>query len=479
MNKNLSIFNSIYGFEHAFHISNNELLNNIFKYHKQINNSNDIFCDHLMYLINIKNFTINKYFEDKKSKNLNDDEILRIKNNHLQMKIAVLKKIPILLLNELEKSRIDLFFSWNKNLSKKTFPTNELKQYVKKSREYCEIIGSVFHEKTHYENLIKYNHPQLNTSNFESLLSSIMNELKTIYQKALNTSKQIKIPKVDSTILKDEQYDSIVRYIIGSLSINNDKNINDISNHISLFFDEKFGLKKYSSDFSTSLINNILTILQKKLFSLYKNDNVIINYNNQFLSQTISNFFSFYLLKSKEFLFHLLEFIKKTSIAKSKIFEEQNFFWLFNKLSNADNYKSHDEISKIFYISTQYTIERDLLNGKIDAEDVPEIWISGIRHYFNIEIKPEHILQNFNIALGKLGHCVFQGYALINSATIFEQYSTKAKNEEKYNKNYIKKFLNDINLENIDYLTTSMIEETNESKGSAYLKYANERFSLN
>ena len=127
----------------------------------------------------------------------------------------------------------------------------------------------------------------------------------------------------------------------------------------------------------------------------------------------------------------------------------------------------------------QYVMERDLINGKIDAIDIPEIWSTGIQHYFNIEAKPEYILQNFNIGLGKFGHCVFQGYALINSATIFEQYSSKTKDDERYNKNYIKKFLNDINLENIDYLTTAMIDQTNESKGSSYLKYANERFSLN
>ena len=479
MNKNLSIFNSIEGFDHAFHISHNQLLENLFKYNKQINSTSDISFDHLLYLKNIKNFTAVKYFEDKKSKNSAEDEIIKAKNNHLQMKIAVLKKIPVTLSNELERAKIDLFFAWNKNLSKKIFPANELQQYIHKTKEYCEVIGSVFHEKSRYENLIKYHHPKLSINNFDNLLSSIIPELKNVYKKALETSKQIKIPKFDSSTLKDEQYESIIRYVIGSFSINNERNINDITDNCSLFFDEKLSNKKLNLDFTQSLVNDILSILQKKVFSLYKGENIIVNHNNEFISSAISYFFSFYLLRSKEFLFHILDFIKKTSIQKNKIFDEQNFFWLFNKLSNPENLKNHDEISKMFYISMQYIMERDLINGKIEASDVPDIWCSGIQHYFNIDVKPEHILQNFNLALGKFGHCVFQGYGIINSATIFEQYSNKTKDDEKYNKNYIKKFLNDINSENIDYLVSGLIDQTNESKGSSYLKYATERFVLN
>jgi len=133
----------------------------------------------------------------------------------------------------------------------------------------------------------------------------------------------------------------------------------------------------------------------------------------------------------------------------------------------------------MFYSMLQYTIERDLICGKISAKDVPEIWASGIKHYFNIEVKSDHILQNFNFALGKFGNCVFQSGALIGAAMIFEQYNGKTKDDEKYNKNYIKKFLNDIVIDKLDYLTYALINEIQEKASDAFLKISSERFSLN
>lgn len=478
MNKNTSVFNSIYGFDQSFLIINDQLLNNIFNCNKQINSSSDIYIDHLLYLKSIKNFTAIKYYEDRRSKNSTDtDEIIKTKNNHIQMQIAVLKKIPTSLSNELEKTKIDLFLSWNKGITKKTFPHNELNNYIKKVREYSSIIGSVFHGKNHYENLIKYNHPKFSLDFTDNLFTKIAPKLKELYKSSFELSKKIKIPKFDLSMIKEDQYDGILKYIIGNFSMNNEKNINDVSKDCALFFDETFSLKKYTQDFTTFLMNHLASILQKKLSSIYVNNSDINNYNEKFLSLTISYFFSFYLLRSKIFLTHLLDFIKKTSVQKSKIFSDENFFLIFNKLSNPESIKSCDEISQMFYSMIQYITERDLVCDKISAEDVPEVWANGIKHYFDIDIKPDHILQNFNFALGKLGNCVFQSHALVNSAMIFDQYSNKTKNDEKYNKNHIKKFLSDINSENMDYITTAMINQTVDNASDLYLKYISERFS--
>ena len=164
MNKNFSIFNSIYSFDQSFSIINNKLLYDIFNQSKQITNSSEIYIDHLLYLKNIKNFSIIKYFDEKKEKNTQQNEALKLKNNHLSMQIAALKRMPKNLINELEKAKIDLFVSWSKSSAKKIFPEKELDNYVAKMKEFSSIIGSIFKSENNYEALIKYNHPQFSTS---------------------------------------------------------------------------------------------------------------------------------------------------------------------------------------------------------------------------------------------------------------------------------------------------------------------------
>jgi Zn-dependent M32 family carboxypeptidase len=124
----------------------------------------------------------------------------------------------------------------------------------------------------------------------------------------------------------------------------------------------------------------------------------------------------------------------------------------------------------------QYIIERDLINGQIIGSDIEEIWMSGVKNYFgnDVDVQPWHILQNRNWGFGKLCRPGLDTISILGGAMMFDQYSKRVLNAE-YDKNIIKKFLNNIDISNIDYSTSAMIDETMNNV-DIFVKHLKEKF---
>ena len=477
---NLNLFNSVTCFQKSYNIVNNYLIKEILDNKKNLTNIHEINVDHLIHLKNITNFSKIKFFEKNKStqqenKKKTDPTVER--NNHFDKQLQVLRLIPSNLSNDLEKSRILLFAAWNQSKATKKFPAYEFDNYIKKYKNYCEIIGDIFKSNNHYVDLLQFNHPRFSCDFLEKIFTKIAGFVKQEYKATCENSKNIKVIKLDSFLIKDEQYKEIFSNLKNNFDLDQDYYINNSIENDNAF-DNDFGmLKKSDQDFQQNLINDLIKNTHSALHNRFHDKSILFeNYNTKLLINTISYFFSFYLLKSKHYIENFSESIKKIVRCKSRISDLTNLYWMFNKQSDDINLKNPSEISQIFFNMIQYIIERDLMNGQIKGEDVPEIWSKGIKHYFgdDIEVKPEHILQNHNWSLGKFCNPGLNTVSLINSAMIFDQYLAK-NSETKYDKNTIKNFLNGINISNIDYPANAMIDET-MSNVDIFKKYLEERF---
>ena len=79
-----------------------------------------------------------------------------------------------------------------------------------------------------------------------------------------------------------------------------------------------------------------------------------------------------------------------------------------------------DEISYILHIIIRYEIERDLINGNINVDDLPKIWNQKYMDYLGVNITDDKdgILQDIHWASGNFGY--FPAYALgsLNAAQL-------------------------------------------------------------
>ena len=457
----LNLLDSIIGFDNAYNIINNQMMKKILETDHSKSESQNIYVDHLLILKNISNFSKIKHFEtnssvQSKSINPSTDKI-----NHQRKHTKVLDLLPANLVSNMEKARLSLWVSWTKGVEKKTFCHKDLENYLTHFKQYCENINIVYKSKNNYDALLNFHHPRFSCESTEETFKKISGPLKTQYSKFKEFFKTIKTIKIDSFLTKDTDYKDILREIKTSFNLHHEHGINYVKNNLTIFHDSKLSKSKSNDEFQNSIINDLTTDIQNELNSHFFNKpGIFEDYNSKLLSMTISYFFSFHLSKSQQYINHLSEIIKKIVKGKNRIADTQNLYWLFNRQGDGNLVNSSDDISKIFFHMLQYVIERDLINGTIKAADLPEVWIEGIRHYFGIDVKPEHVLQNTYMGMGKFGNCVFKINSIINSAMIFSQYEKQCKGKP-FNPNIIKQFFNNLStLDNTDYTSYSMLDKT-------------------
>jgi carboxypeptidase Taq len=88
-----------------------------------------------------------------------------------------------------------------------------------------------------------------------------------------------------------------------------------------------------------------------------------------------------------------------------------------------------DEITYNLHIALRYEIEKGLLDGRIDAKDLPSLWNSFMEKYLGIEPKndAEGVLQDIHWSQGSIGY--FPTYTLGNIISSIIRYSFKNLNE--------------------------------------------------
>lgn len=86
-----------------------------------------------------------------------------------------------------------------------------------------------------------------------------------------------------------------------------------------------------------------------------------------------------------------------------------------------------DEVTYHLHIVVRFEIERDLLNGDLDVEDVPKVWNDKYEEYLGIrpDTDAEGCLQDIHWSIGRIG--TFQGYTL---GTVFSAQLQAAMEEE-------------------------------------------------
>ena len=132
------------------------------------------------------------------------------------------------------------------------------------------------------------------------------------------------------------------------------------------------------------------------------------------LCETHSRLFENLLGRSHEFAHVALPLAKKHLKKEFKHMSEDEFYAAVNHVSPSLIRTEADEWTYSLHIIIRYEIERDLINGKIECEDVPEIWNRKYKDYLGVDVPNDALglMQDIHWSDASIGY--FPTYALGN-----------------------------------------------------------------
>lgn len=90
----------------------------------------------------------------------------------------------------------------------------------------------------------------------------------------------------------------------------------------------------------------------------------------------------------------------------------ENLFHLKTRITPGIDRKKADEVSYFYHVLMRFRLERDLIDGNLDINKLPEAWVEGMHEHFGITPSShvEGCLQDVHWFVGKFGY--FPSYAI-------------------------------------------------------------------
>ena len=202
------------------------------------------------------------------------------------------------------------------------------------------------------------------------------------------------------------------------------------------------------------------------------------------IHESQSRFYENIIGRSKEFCSYLLPLAKKYF----KDFDSVNleeFYEAINYVEPSLIRTEADELTYSLHIIIRYEIEKELINGDISVDDLPELWNKKYREYLGVEASnySEGILQDVHWSGGMFGY--FPSYALGNIYGAQMYYKLLEEKPEVMNEvakgdfNTVKVWLNEkVNKNGKLYTPNELIKNiTGEELNAKYfIKYLKEKY---
>ncbi|MGC8610407.1 MAG: carboxypeptidase M32 [Thermoplasmata archaeon] len=391
-----------------------------------------------------------KYYKILENNSDNDfkNGILRIMNRTYHF----YSSIDDSLLMKISKKRIEATQAWMKAKKENNFLyfSSHLNDIVYYSKEIADRLGW---KNNRYNALLDLYEEDFNVQKADYIFEYILNNLKEIVEKVFSENVFTKSSEIKNVEYKIEDMKKLNYDILRIFDIPMDRFGLFISEHpftIGISYnDVRITTRYYGKNFKSSLFSTIHEMghgiyeLQKDKFLEYT---PVQGSPSLGIHESQSRFFENIIGKSKSFIKNSRNLLNRRLRFLRK-YSDDDIYYYFNEVERNVIRVDADELTYNIHIAIRYFIEKDLINEKIEAEDVPKIWNEMYEKYLGVEPKndSEGCLQDIHWAHGSFGY--FPTYTLGNilSAMIYEKGFL------------IKDYLDSWNIKNIkDYLHFSI-----------------------
>ncbi|MEI8366002.1 MAG: carboxypeptidase M32 [Parachlamydiaceae bacterium] len=359
-----------------------------------------------------------------KVKSLSTDQKIALKEwrrDYLKEKV-----LPKKFVTELAKLTSQSLQSWREAKQNNTFHTFApfLKKLIVMKRKQADLLGYKDHP---YDALLDLYEPGATTKEVEKVFSPLKKSINSLL-KRIGAAKQIDDSFLHGKFPSDKQIEFSKKLLL-DMGFNFAHGRLDFSTH-------PFSSALHPTDsrittriHPTSIINCVSTVLHEAGHSLYEMGLPQEQYGSP-LGQAISlgvhesqsRWWETRIGQSKPFWQHYLPLLKKTFPGKLDNISLEDFYRAVNKVEPSFIRVDADEVTYPLHVILRFELERALIEGSVDVDDIPKAWNGKMKELLGITPTKdsEGCLQDVHWAMGGFGY--FPTYTLGNlyAAHLFE-----------------------------------------------------------
>ena len=293
---------------------------------------------------------------------------------------------------------------------------DNFEEVLKLSREEASI-RSENTGLTKYDSLVDLYEPGMNTEKLDSIFSDVKTWLPKLIEDIVEKQKSIKIlnPKGPFSVEKQRE---LGLKVMAKLGFDFTKGRVDVSSHPfcgGVPEDIRMTTRYDESDFVQSLMGIVHETgharyeqnLPKELLGLPSG-----TARSMGIHESQSLFFEMQIGRGRPFLESIHKDVTD-AFGDIEEFEIDNLVKIYNRVEPGFIRVDADEVTYPAHVMLRYEIERDLINGSLEAKDIPEVWDEKMQSYLGIDTRgnfTQGAMQDIHWTDGSFGY--FPSYTL-------------------------------------------------------------------
>lgn len=308
--------------------------------------------------------------------------------------------------------------AWEEAKSKNDFEIfkPKLEKIVSLLREFTEYYG---YEENKYDSLLNLYEEGLTVKKTDKLFGELKDGILNLLDRIKNSNKKINEKILDGKFDIKAQKE-LSEYLLDVIKFDKKAGRLDETTHPFTLDIGNKDVRITTHYYEDNLFSNIFSIIHEGGHGLYEQHipDSLINTGlaggvSMGIHESQSRFYENIIGRSKEFLEFILPVIKE-KFPQLKDISLDEFYEAVNYVEPSLIRVEADELTYSLHIIIRYEIEKALINGEIEVEDLPRVWNEKYEEYLGVSPKDngEGVLQDMHWSAGNIGY--FPSYALGN-----------------------------------------------------------------
>jgi carboxypeptidase Taq len=366
---------------------------------------------------------------------------------------------------------------------------DDLKELVELKRKYAKKVNP---DVEPYQALFQDYEPYIEFERMDEVMKKLKNRLPEIIEKVREASENLTTDAFKGNFDEKKQ-EKINRAIIDDLGFNWDRGRLDVSTHpftLGNQFDARITTRYNEEDLSES----IMPTIHEFGHAMYQLGLPEDEYGTPLgesrdlsIHESQSRLLENQVARSKPFCKYLLPKLREEFPDEFEDDTPQDLYESLNQVNENNLIRVHaDELTYHLHIVIRYELERKLINGEIEVEELPELWNQKMEKYLSItpDTHKEGLLQDIHWGWGSFGYFTTYSLGSVISAQLYSSMEDDIQNlESKIEKGDLEPVFEWLR-ENIHkhgklYKTEELVENATGQRVTAepFLEYVNEKYS--
>jgi carboxypeptidase Taq len=386
---------------------------------------------------------VKKLADDNK---LNDEEFCIVKEVWREFERE--KKLPIKFVRELSQVCSEGQNVWAQARRKSDFQIflPHLKKIVELKRKEAEYVG---YKKNPYDALLDEYEPYMTTEEMAVIFEELKRFLIPFIRKIKKSKVRINPGMIRGKFPTGKQFD-FNRLVAEKMGFDFEAGRLDVSTHPFTTSFNSHDVRITTRFQEDDVVYSLMSTIHESGHAIYDQNIPIENFGNPLgesvslgIHESQSRMWENIVGRSRYFWEYFYPVLSKKFPTPFSKVSLNNFYKIINNVKPSLIRTEADEVTYNLHIIMRFEIEKELLDGSIEVEDLPKIWNSKVKEYFGIDVPSDAlgVLQDVHWSGGMIGY--FPTYTLGNLyAAQFYETAKKdiASLEEKFSKGEFSQF---------------------------------------